>query len=436
VAEEDVMVAMTHLDVVERARIAEEAYLFSFPIVLMETTRRLTTNVPAGVRPGYGPMNWFTHMRAFPPGDFREVVRPNYDTLYSMLWYDLRDGPLVVSVPDTRGRYYMLPFLDMWTDVFALVGPGWSGRLPDGVVRIESPTPAGWAIGRIRTDGPADYAAVTALQDQFIATPLSSWPDEPEPPEAEVDETVDMTAPPLDTVLAMSGVELLAATAELMRVQAPHLIDQPALARMRHLELVAGERFDVDGLDAAVRDAVEVGAEAAQQRMVTAQPRMHPVVNGWSQPTFLMGVYGADYLRRAVVAKIGLGANRAEDAVYPVLYCDADGRPPTGDLDHVLHFPAGSLPPADAFWSVTMYDGEGFPVPNALDRYALGDRDPLVSNPDGSLDLYLQRGDPGPQRRANWLPTPRGPIGVTMRLYDPRPEVLDGVWAPPALTPA
>jgi hypothetical protein len=445
------MATKTGLGEVERARIAEEAYLFGFPIVLMETTRRLTTNVAAGVRPGYGPMNWFTHMRAFPPGDFREVVRPNYDTLYSLLWFDLRGGPLVVSVPDVGDRYYMLPLLDMWTEVFAvvgsrttgtgsghyaLVGPGWSGRLPDGVVRIESPTPVGWAIGRIRTDGPADYEAVHALQDEFVATPLSSWPDEPEPPPVDVDDSVDMAAAPLDTVLAMSGVELLAAAAELMRVNAAHLIDQPVLARARHLGLVAGEQFDADGLDEAVRDAVEAGAKAARERMVTAQPRLHPVVDGWSQPTFLMGVYGADYLRRAVIAKVGLGANRAEDAVYPMLYHDAAGRPPVGDRDHVLHFAAGSMPPADAFWSVTMYDGEGFPVANDLGRYALGDRDPLVFNSDGSLDLYLQHDDPGPQRRTNWLPTPRGPIGVTMRLYDPRPEVLDGSWAPPPLTPA
>ena len=142
----------------ELARIAEDAYLFGFPIVLMEVTRRLTTNVPAGIKPGFGPMNLFTHMVAFPPGDFKEVVRPNFDTLYSILWFDLSEEPIVVSVPDTAGRYYMLPFMDMWTDVFALVGR------------------------RTTTNGPADYSAVHEVQAGFVATPLSVWPAGPTVP--------------------------------------------------------------------------------------------------------------------------------------------------------------------------------------------------------------------------------------------------------------
>jgi hypothetical protein len=167
---------------------------------------------------------------------------------------------------------------------------------------------------------------------------------------------------------------------------------------------------------------------------MTRLASMHPVVDGWSQPTFTMGVYVTDYWRRAMIAKVGLGANLVEDAIYPVLFHDATGNTPVGEVDYVLHFDADALPPADAFWSVTMYDGDGFPVLNDLDRYALGDRDPLVYNPDGSLDLYLQGSDPGDARRPNWLPAPAGPLGVTMRLYDPRPEVLDGSWTPPPLT--
>jgi hypothetical protein len=164
--------------------------------------------------------------------------------------------------------------------------------------------------------------------------------------------------------------------------------------------------------------------------------RLAPVVDGWSQMTYGMGVYGTDYWRRAVIAKIGLGANLVEDAVYPVLFHDADGRPPTGEHDYVLHFGADALPPCDAFWSITMYDDEGFTVPNDIDRYALGDRDPLVYGADGSLDLYIQHHDPGEGRRTNWLPSPTGPLGITMRLYDPRREVLDGTWTPPPLTRA
>ena len=433
-----------------RVRIAEDAYLFGFPLVLMETTRRIISNVPAGRKPGFGPMNWFTHMRAFPPGDFKGVVRPNFDTLYSNLLFDLRDEPIVVSVPDTAGRYYMLPFLDMWTDVFAVVGrrttgtgaghfaiagPGWSGDLPDGVERIDAPTPMGWVIGRTQTNGAADYPAVHAVQDGFVATPLSVWPDAPIAPDVELDPSVDMDTATVDQVLALSGVELLRRTAELMLVHPAHHIDQPLLARMRRIGLVAGEPFDVEGLSDDLRAAIEAGAASAQERM-NQMSRLFPVVDGWGQATYGMGVYGTDYWRRAVIAKIGLGANLVEDAVYPVLFHDADGRPPTGEHDYVLHFDADALPPCDAFWSVTMYDDEGFTVPNEIDRYALGDRDPLVHNADGSLDLYIQHHDPGDERRANWLPSPTGPLGITMRLYDPRREVLDGTWTPPRLTRA
>lgn len=431
--------------------IAEEAYLYLFPLVLMDVTRRISVNAPAGSRPGFGPMNAFTHMRAFPPGDFKEVIRPNFDTLYSILWFDLRSGPVVVSAPDTAGRYYMLPMLDMWTDVFAvvgsrttgtrvghyaLVGPGWTGSLPAGVERIDAPTPFGWIIGRTRTDGPSDYGAVNAVQDGYIATPLSRWPSAPEPPEGAVDPTLDMRSAPLHQVTRMSGTEFMTRGAELMRLHPPHVTDQPMLARIARLGLRPGRAAALEGAGSDVLAAIERAPAAAQQRMTEAEPRLSPIVNGWAMPTSGMGVYGSDYLRRAVIAKIGLGANVPVDAVYPVLYADASGAVPDGANDYVLHFDAGALPPADAFWSITMYDADGFPVPNPIERYAIGDRDPLHMNADGSLDIVIQHGDPGSERRDNWLPAPRGPLGITMRLYDPRPEVLDGRWAPPPLTPA
>ncbi len=432
-------------------RIAEDAYLYFFPLVLMDVTRRITVNVPAGVRPGFGPMNRFTHMRAFPPGNFKEVVRPNFDTLYSPLWFDLREEPVVVSVGDTGGRYYMLPMLDMWTDVFAvvgsrttgtgaghhaIVGPGWSGELPDGVARIEAPTPFGWIVGRTQTNGPADYPTVNAIQDGFVATTLSRWPGAHEVVEATPDPTVDMATAPLDQVTAMSGVRFMTYGAELIRLHPPHITDQPILARMARIGVRPGEPFRTEVLDPSVLQAIEQAPAAAQRRMVDALPRQNPIVNGWTIARSGMGAYGTDYLRRAIIAKIGLGANLVEDAIYPVLLVDAAGEPPDGTHDYVLHFAAEELPPAGAFWSVTMYDGEGFPVPNEIDRYAIGDRDALRFNADGSLDLYLQHVDPGDERRDNWLPAPRGPLGVTLRLYDPRPEALDGRWAPPSLTRA
>jgi len=202
---------------------------------------------------------------------------------------------------------------------------------------------------------------------------------------------------------------------------------------MARLGLRPGTPFSLEAVDAA---AIEAAPAATQRRMQAAEPRLNPLVDGWGFATSGVGVYDTDYLRRAVVAKFDLGANPPDDAVYPVAYLDADGAVPSGDRDYVLHFGAAALPPADAFWSVTMYDGAGFPVPNGLERYAIGDRDPLHYNPDGSLDIFIQHEDPGEERRPSWLPSPRGPLGITMRLYDPRPEVLDGGWTPPPLVKA
>lgn len=429
-------------------RVVGEAYVFLFPLLLMDVTRRLTISMPAGARPGFGPANAFTHLEAFPPGDFRDVVRPNYDTLYSVAWLDLTDGPVVVSAPDTAGRYYMLPLLDMWTDVFAVVGsrttgtgegdhcvvpPGWHGEVPAGTTRIESPTSWAWIIGRTQTNGPADYDAVHAVQRGFRATPASRWPGDPAPRSAEPEESADPTIAPLDQIAAMTGIDYFTYGFELMARHGCHLIDQPIVARMRRIGLEAGSPLVAEALDSDVRRAIDAVPGAALAQMRAAVPNLNPVVNGWSMARGNIGVYGTNYLFRAVIAMIGLGANLAEDAIYPVLLVDDAGRPPSGDRRSVLHFDADGLPPVDAFWSVTMYDAEGFPVPNALERYALGDRDPLQYNADGSLDLYLGHEHPGEDLEANWLPAPAGPIGVTLRLYGPRPEALDGRWSPPPL---
>lgn len=432
----------------EQNQIAEEAYLFLYPLILMDVTRKVGTNVPLGVKPGLGPSNMFSHMPAFPPGDFKEVVRPNFDTLYSIVFLDLTEEPMVVSAPDTDGRYYMLPMMDMWTDVFAapgsrttgtgaghfaLVPQGWDGAVPDGTTRIEAPTPYVWIIGRTQTNGPADYEAVHQTQSGFVATPLSRWPEAPLEVDPSIDPSVDMDTAPLDQVNSMNGLDFFSYAAELMQLHRAHVTDQPITARMTRLGLDAGKPFNADALPQDVRHAFEGAPSSAQKTMQSALPRLNPVVNGWSIGRANMGVYGTNYLYRAVIAMVGLGANLVEDAVYPLLLQDSSGDEPVGDHNYVLHFDADRLPPVDAFWSVTMYDGEGFPVLNPLDRYALGDRDPLVYNADGSLDLYIGHESPGPNHEPNWLPAPLGPLGVTMRLYAPRPEILDGRWDPPPL---
>lgn len=422
--------------------VSHEAYIYLYPLVTMEVTRRQLANIPPGTREGFGPPNQFHHLRTFPDADFRAVVRPNFDTLYSSAWLDLTRGPVIVEVPDSDDRYYMMPMLDMWTDVFANPGkrttgtgaqtfvvtaPGYSGDLPAGATPIAAPTPHVWVIGRTQTNGPADYAAVNAFQDGLRITELAG------PSTFVIDESVDTTTEPLRLVDAMSAAEFFTLAARTMAVNPPHRSDFSQMARMSLLGVAPGVDFDADRFDAAELAEIEAGAKAAQAALHAGVARLAVPVNGWAMLTDTMGVYGNEYFRRAVITLVGLGANPAQDAVYPLLVADADGKPTVGDHDYVIHFDADQLPPAQAFWSITMYDAEGFQAPNELNRFAIGDRDPLVFNPDGSLDIYMQHGDPGPDRRANWLPAPTGPVGITMRLYAPAPAALDGTWHPPAV---
>ncbi len=433
------------MDAGEARDVAVNAYLYLYPLVTMEITRQQATSSPPGERPGRGPMNTFSHIREFPAADFKIVVRPNFDTLYSSAWLDLTGGPVVVSAgADPDGRYYELPMYDMWTDAFAAPGqrttgtwagawavvpPGWRGRLPEGVDRIDAPTPHVWIIGRTQTNGPADYPAVHKIQDAFGLAPLADEGAAAPAVTGTADPAADLETPPLEQVHAMPAGEFFRRGLRLMELHPAHRTDWSLLAQMRRLGLVPGSA--AAGLDPGLRAMLLDVPGAALQVMREAFPRLGTTVNGWGMNIDTMGVYGNFYLKRAVVAMAGLGANPPEDAVYPLLMADAEGRPLAGENDYVLHFDRADLPPVDAFWSVTMYDAQGFQAANKLGRFAIGNRDPLVYNPDGSLDLYLQHDTPGPDQAANWLPAPRGPLGVTMRLYSPKPAVLRGDWAPP-----
>lgn len=432
----------------ETLAIATEAYHYFYPLLSMDVTRRQLTNIEAGKMPGRGPANTFSHMRAFPTADFKEVVRPNFDTLYSSAWLDLTAEPIVITAPDTDGRYYLLPMLDMWSDVFAvpgkrttgtdagafvIVGPGWSGDTPAGLERIDAPTSHVWLIGRTQTNGPADYAAVHKVQDAYTLTPLSKWPSNTAytPAPVAIDPSVDMKTPPKVQVDTMKGAAYFTYAAELLTTNPPHITDWSIVARMRRIGIEPGKPFNASAVDPAILDRA---VAAAQQSMAQKAATLARVANGWQMNTDSMGVYGNFYLKRAIVAAVGLGANQPEDAIYPLCVADADGKPLVAENTYVIHFQKDQLPPADAFWSITMYDADGFQVANPINRFAIGDRDALKRNPDGSIDIYIQHSTPGPDRESNWLPAPAtGAIGVTMRLYAPRAEALDGRWAPPVV---
>jgi len=426
-----------------------DAYIYFYPLILMDITRKQSTNIEPGKEFGKGPMNMFVNVPQYPPADFKGVVRSNFDTLYSIAWLDLTKEPQVVSAPDTNGRYYLLPMLDMWTDVFAspgwrttgtqaanfLVTPrGWNGTIPAGFARIEAPTPYVWIIGRTKTDGPPDYDAVNKIQAGYKVTPLSEWGKSPKPVEVKIASSVDMKTPPKTQIDTMQADQFFIYAAELLKLHPPHQTDQPIIAQLMRIGFEPGKSFDITKADPVVKKALEIAPAAAQSLMEWKVPTLARVVNYWSMNTDTMGVYGNYYLKRAIVAQLGLGANLPEDAIYPLNLADEAGKPLDGASKYTIHFDKGATPPVNAFWSLTLYDSHGFQVANSLNRFAVSSWMPFKYNPDGSLDLYFQNENPGTDKEVNWLPAPNGPFNLTMRLYSPKSDALTGKWNPPPIT--
>ncbi|MFU2328633.1 DUF1254 domain-containing protein [Pseudomonas sp. NFX98] len=440
--------AQSKITAEEAHAIGVDAYVYFYPLLTMDITRQQFTNIEPGKEFGKGPMNMFVSVPQYPPADFKGVVRSNFDTLYSIAWLDLTKEPLVIAAPDTAGRFYLLPMLDMWSDVFASPGwrttgtdaaqflvtpPGWTGTVPAGMSHLPAPTPFVWIIGRTKTDGAADYAAVHKIQAGYTVTPLSRLGKEAEAVSVKIDPAVDMKTPPKVQVDTMSAGSYFAYAAELLKVNPPHITDQPMLAQIKRIGIEPGKPFNLDALDPDVKAALATVPKDAQALMAWKLPTLARVENGWSMNTDTMGVYGNYYLKRAIVAQVGLGANLPEDAIYPLNVGDSNGKALDGVNKYVLHFDKGQEPPVNAFWSVTLYDPEGFQVGNKLDRFAVSSWMPFKTNADGSLDLYFQNESPGKELEANWLPAPKGPFNLTMRLYGPRAEAMNGKWNPPAV---
>jgi hypothetical protein len=431
----------------EAHAIAGDAYLYFYPLITMDITRKQLTNVERSQ--GFNaPMNTFANIPAYPAADIKAVVRPNFDTLYSSAWLDLTKEPVVVSVPDMGGRYYLLPMLDMWTDVFASPGwrttgtkaanflltpPGWTGSVPNDTQQIKAPTPCVWIIGRTKTDGPPDYDAVHKIQAGYKVTPLSQWGKTPEPVTGKVDSAVDMKTPPKVQVDTMPADKYFTYAADLLKLHPPHITDEPIIARMKHIGIEPGKSLDFAKLDLAVQKALASAPKDAQALMKWKVPTLARVVNYWSMNTDTMGVYGNYYLKRAIVAQMGLGANLPEDAIYPLNLGDEAGKPLHGANKYTIHFDKATLPPGQAFWSITLYDAEGFQVANTLNRFAVSSWMPFKYNADGSLDLYFQNESPGSNKEANWLPAPKGAFNLCMRLYAPKSDALTGKWNPPPI---
>ena len=439
-------------DLVEGAEdfgVALDAYVYGYPLVTMEMTRRLFTNVaqPEGSR---APMGQLIRMRAYPDASYRDVTAPNADTLYTTSFFDVGDEPWVLSVPDMKGRYFLLPFLDGWTEVFAvpgsrttgtgaqtfvISGPGWSGAVPAGMSQLKSPTAIVWLLGRIYCTGtPEDYAEVHALQDAFKLQPLSTWGKDYAPLAGKVDAAIDMKTAVRDQVNRLSTVEFFPLLADLMKRNPPATADAPALGRFEAIGLVPGQTFDGKALDSSWDTRLpQLSDDRIMLHLATLKRE-----NGWIFST-KTGLYGTDYVQRAFITAVGLGANRPQDAVYPMSQRASLLEAYEGDNKYTLRFEKWQLPPVRGFWSLTMYDEHMFFVANPINRYSISLRTNPKFESDGSLVILIQNESPGPDRQANWLPAPKGKFHLMLRLYWPdenEPSILDGSWVVPKVEKA
>lgn len=425
-----------------RREVASDAYVFGYPMILMDTVRRRSLR--------YASVNRFLHTTDIPASSQRTVVQIDLDTLYSVGWLDLRDEPVLFEVPEIEDRFWVMQVLDAWsntvftpTDVdpqvepgstppftYAVTGPGWSGTLPPGVVELPVPTADAWLYGRIEVRGPADVPAVREIQDRLRLAPLSVWNTDAAGESDSITNNQDWSeSAGLKSVENMSARGFFERLCELMVDNPPAPDDDPVMRRFATIGIRPGG--SPEGVSTG---ELAAGVDAAKRKIAAYVDPSAQLRNGWVLAT-KVGRYGTDYLLRAATAGWGLGANLAAVVSYPVLFAEADddGTP----LEFTLRFPPGEAPPVAAFWSLTAYGAEGYLVQNTADIHTVGHPVAPESAPDGSLEFAVQAADPGSAvPRSNWLPIPeKGQFSLVMRLYVPDQRVLDGRWNPPPLVP-
>jgi hypothetical protein len=428
--------------------IAIDAYIYGYPLVLMDVTKEWMLANGSHI-------NQFLNQRVFPDPNFTTIVRPNVDTLYSMAWLKLSRKAIILHVPDTHSRYYLMEFLDAWTNVFAsvgarttgteertfaIVGPEWDGILPKSVTKIQAPTNTVWIIGRTQTNGPKDYSIVHRIQDNYTLTSLSTWGNATisycnNSPENQMNLN---QLPPVDQVANMNAATFFQ-TMMIAMYMNPPLLEDPAInIRLAALGLVPSQNFNFYNLNTSAMQALEYSVKYGPKRIKAKGIENYKKNNrnGWNIILKNIGFYGVHYMQRAIIAMEGIGANLPQDSVYGDTFTDKDGKPLKGNNYYVIHFDKRQLPPVNAFWSITLYNTKGFLVKNAINRYAISPHlGKLKYNSNGSLDIFIQNQSPGENKNSNWLPAPRGLFNLILRMYWPKRSVLDGEWRPLGVIP-
>lgn len=416
----------------------EDAYVYAFPLVLMDATRIFATNTEKVIT-GKAPVNQLMHGAALADAQFRSVVTPNVDTIYSQVWYDLSEEPMVYELPETD-RFCKVQVLDGWTNTAAVLDKAgayaitlstWEGELPDGVTRIDVPTSMAWSITRTVLSGEEDLPNVRAIQEKMKLMPLSNYisGDTYEPPKGSYSEENNYV--PVDKVLSMDPVTFFNKANELMVKNSPAAADGEMLERIAAVNVGPGMEFDTSVLTGDVAENWKTMLTEIRPKLVKEGQKFSKKLGQWNYFGEPIGDFHTEYAYRALVALAGLGANTVEVALYPKTEQDADGNALTGEKSYLLHFESCPQVLEGGFWSVTAYGDKDFLIDNPIDRYCINDRSGLKANDDGSIDVILSKD--APEDTTNWLPTGDGGFHLYMRIYTPDMNTLE-TWTAPVIT--
>ncbi|OMF54179.1 hypothetical protein BK139_19430 [Paenibacillus sp. FSL R5-0490] len=417
-----------------------QAYIYGYPLVSMERTRQLSSTVKEPYGPAATVSNEFIYYDQLYTPDFKDVVTPNVDTIYYFIWLDLTRNPVVLNVPDTNDRYYVVQLMDAWSNTFsnigrrttgtgagkyAIVGPDWKGILPEDVKEVKSPTNTVWIVSRILVKDEDDLENAQAIQKQFTLTSLDGKKARP-------------VVKPANPLLLENKVEDLGAM-DFFKTMTDLMILNPAIhnealeKQFEHIGIDRTYGFDANKLDTETIAGLNRAARDAFQIIANSLEELNPRIdNGWFVLSDL-GTYGDEFLKRAYIAFSGLGINVDEESTFFRTFTDDQGNQLNGKNKYILHFNEDQLPPVEAFWSVTLYGPDFYLVPNEISRYSIADHTQgLEYNNDGSLDIYIQKDRPI-NHESNWLPAPEGDFNLVVRMYQPAAKVLNGTYEVPGV---
>lgn len=432
--------------------IAMEGYIYGFPIVLMDETRKGMTGPERSCTFG-ADINTFKHVFELPDPDFKAVVRPNVDTLYSSAMLDLSESPVILTLPEVTDRYVLMALLDAWSNNFAgidttgdntlagqyvITGPQWRGQIPHNMTHISAPTDLVWIIGRTELLADNDIEAVNRIQRQYRLKTYRSRRG------SDHNQTVDCLKddekePPIDVVLKMNGEEFFTRLSSLM-------LENPPPADQKGMEWLLGQintgryaKGDVEDLPQHKKRALDEGIRLGQGSIDGAKKLLG--IGGWGpNPKLIpLGDYGKRYFIRAVVAQVGFGANQNKYAVYQNAERDSQLQKMHGNNDYTFTLKADDMPDVGAFWSITAYGDDGFLKDNThasslgIERYALSSNTPLELDENGDTTLYISSQPPQGVPLSNWLPVPADYFQLTLRFYDPGEQILNAEWQAPAV---